>query len=490
MEFLIALLGLLAGVIITYLIFNQKLKSQKVLFESQKEKFSASFLNEKMELENKLGILEERASSLQKEDEELTTRWKNAQNEKEIAGNNIASLKADAEHLNKRIVSLQKEKEQITIRWETVTKEKAEAEKTIISLEAEMKNIRERLENERKEVEKLQEKFKTEFQNMANAILKQNTREFNETSHKNMSDLLNPLKEKITDFEKKVEETYQKGKIDQTVLKEELKRLQEMNMKLGEEAGNLTKALKSDSKKQGNWGEVVLERILERSGLNKNEEYFLQYTAKGEDGNILRPDVLIKLPEEKHLIIDSKVSLTAFQEYIAADDEAKREKSLKQHLLSIRNHVKELGEKNYHNLKGLNTPDFVLMFMPVEPAFGTAVQADPDLFNFAWEKRIVIVSPTTLLATLRTVASIWSHEKQTRNALEIAKQGGKLYDKFEGFLKDLEKIGDNLNKAQVSYTEAHKKLISGRGNLLGQVEKLKTMGAKATKQIDKKYIEE
>ncbi len=490
MEFLIALLGLLAGVIITYLIFNQKLKSQKVLFESQKEKFSASLLNEKMELENKLGILEERASSLQKENEELTTRWQNAQNEKEIAGNNIASLKADVEHLNEQIVSLQKEKEQITIRWETVTKEKAETEKTIISLEAEMKNLRERLDNERKEVEKLQEKFKTEFQNMANAILKQNTREFNETSHKNMSDLLNPLKEKITDFEKKVEETYQKGKIDQSVLKEELKRLQEMNMKLGEEAGNLTKALKSDSKKQGNWGEVVLERILERSGLNKNEEYFLQYTAKGEDGNMLRPDVLIKLPEEKHLIIDSKVSLTAFQEYTAADDETKREKSLKRHLLSIRNHVKELSEKNYHNLKELNTPDFVLMFMPVEPAFGTAVQADPDLFNFAWEKRIVIVSPTTLLATLRTVASIWSHEKQTRNALEIAKQGGKLYDKFEGFLKDLEKIGDNLNKAQVSYTEAHKKLISGRGNLLGQVEKLKTMGAKATKQIDKKYLEE
>ena len=448
MEFLTALLGLLAGFIATYLFMNQKIKTHKASLENQLEKQTNLALTEKMELEKQLGILTEKVSSLQKEKEEAGRKWETAQKEKEEAGKQIVSLQSDYQHLQ------------------------------------------ERLENERKEVEKLQEKFKTEFQNMANAILKQNTREFNETSHKNMSDLLNPLKEKIVEFEKKVEETYHKGKVDQTILMEELKNLKELNMKLGEEAGNLTKALKSDSKKQGNWGEVVLERILERSGLIKDEEYYLQYTTTGEEGKIYRPDVVIKLPEEKHLIIDSKVSLTAFQQYVSAEDEAQKERFMKQHMLSIRNHVKELSEKNYQNLKDLNTPDFVLMFMPVEPAFGVAVQSDPDLFNFAWEKRIVIVSPTTLLATLRTVASIWSHEKQTRNALEIAKQGGKLYDKFEGFLKDLERIGDNLNKAQSAYTEAHKKLVSGRGNLLGQVEKLKTMGAKATKQIDKKYLEE
>lgn len=441
-------LGFLIGITVGYLYINQKLKLQKTDSEKQIEKLSNAAMKEKMELEKQLGIL------------------------------------------NERIASFQKIKEEAIGKWEAAQKEKEEAEKRNIALKSDYNHLQERLDNERKEVEKLQEKFKTEFQNMANAILKQNTREFNETSHKNMSDLLNPLKEKITDFEKKVEETYQKGKIDQTVLKEELKRLQELNSKLGEEAGNLTKALKSDSKKQGNWGEVVLERILERSGLIKDEEYVLQYSATNEDGKVYRPDVVIKLPEKKHLIIDAKVSLTAFQAYVAAEDKDKKEKALKLHLLSIRNHVKELSEKNYQNLKELNTPDFVLMFMPVEPAFGTAVQADADLFNFAWEKRIVIVSPTTLLATLRTVASIWSHERQTRNALEIAKQGGKLYDKFEGFLKDLEKIGENLNRAQTSYTEAHKKLISGRGNLLGQVEKLKDMGAKATKQIDRKYLEE
>jgi DNA recombination protein RmuC len=448
MELVYLFSGILIGIVTTYLFTKQKLTASQAVLQNQLEKQEKEFLAEKTALEKENSILEE------------------------------------------RIRSLQQEKEAVLKSTEQLREEKETAEKQIVALRAEYKHLQEKLDNERTEIEKLQEKFKTEFQNVANTILKQNTREFNETSQKNMSDLLNPLKEKITEFEKKVEETYQKGKIDQTILKEELKRLQELNAKLGEEAGNLTKALKSDPKKQGNWGEVVLERILERSGLIKNEEYVLQQTTTGEENKIYRPDVVIKLPENKHLVIDSKVSLTAFQQYIGAEDKTQKEQFLKQHLLSIRNHVKELSEKNYQNLKELNTPDFVLMFMPVEPAFGIAVQADADLFNFAWEKRIVIVSPTTLLATLRTVASIWSHEKQTRNALEIAKQGGKLYDKFEGFIKDLEKIGDNLNKAQASYTEAHKKLVSGRGNLLGQVEKLKTMGAKATKQIDKKYLEE
>jgi DNA recombination protein RmuC len=446
MELVYFFIGLITGMVVIYLFANQKVKAVKADFEKQLQQQMSQALSDEMEREKQIGIL------------------------------------------NDRLETLQKEKEELLRKQEALMKEKEESDRAFVAMKTDYRHLEEKLANQSKEIEKLQEKFKTEFQNVANAILKQNTREFNETSQKNMSDLLNPLKEKITEFEKKVEETYQKGKIDQTVLKEELKRLQELNAKLGEEAGNLTKALKSDSKKQGNWGEVVLERILERSGLIKNEEYYLQQTAKGDEDKSYRPDVIIKLPEEKHLIIDSKVSLTAFQQFISADDERQKEHFLKQHLLSIRNHVKELSEKNYQNLQEINSPDFVLMFMPVEPAFAAAVQADPELFNFAWEKRIVIVSPTTLLATLRTVASIWSHEKQTRNALEIARQGGKLYDKFEGFLKDLEKIGENLNRAQASYTEAHKKLVSGRGNLLGQVEKLKTMGAKAAKQLNKKYL--
>ncbi len=444
MELLYLIAGLLVGSIFAFLYFKQKGKALSARLESETERDA---VEKDAAFESRIAVLNERLQNTVTEKDNLEKKWTLSEEEKQKLQNQNTTLQTEARHLE------------------------------------------EKLANGRKDLEQLQERFKIEFQNLANAILKQNTKEFSESSQKQMSDILNPLKEKITDFEKKVEDTYQKGKIDQTVLKEELKRLQEMNMKLGEEAGNLTKALKSDSKKQGNWGEVVLERILERSGLIKDEEYFLQFTASGEDGKTYRPDVMIKLPEDKHLIIDSKVSLTAFQQYISAEEESKRDVALKQHLLSLKNHIKELSDKNYDQLKGLNSPDFVLMFLPVEPAFALAVQSEPDLFTDAWEKRIIIVSPTTLLATLRTVASIWRHERQTQNALEIARQGGRLYDKFEGFLKDLERIGTNLDKAQESYMEAHKKLSSGRGNLLGQVEKLKEMGAKATKSIDPKYLE-
>ncbi|MBN2614907.1 MAG: DNA recombination protein RmuC [Bacteroidales bacterium] len=450
MEILYVLAGLILGFIIAWLLFRQKMKTVKSDGKVELEKAYGSWQIEKNELERNLGVLSERISTVRGEQDSLTRKLELTENAKQ------------------------------------------EAEKKNAVLQTEYRHLETRLNEERQELEKIQEKFKKDFEFLAQSILKQNTKEFNETSNKQMKDLLDPLKDKITDFEKKVEETYQKGKIDQTVLKEELKRLQDMNVRLGEEASNLTKALKSDTKKQGNWGEVVLERILERSGLIKDEEYFVQYTATSAEGKILRPDVVIKLPEDKHLIIDSKVSLTAFQHYIAAEEEDKKNAALKQHLTSIKNHIKELSDKKYDELSELNSPDFVLMFLPVEPAFAVAVQADPELFNDAWEKRIVIVSPTTLLATLRTVASIWRHERQTRNALEISDQGAKLYEKFVGFIEDLEKVGQNLDRARNSYQDAHKKLVSGRGNLVGQVEKLKTLGVKtrANKEIDQKYLDE
>lgn len=448
MEIVYLLAGLLLGILFAYLLLKQKHKAVLARLDMKQEKLNLENISRSSELESQKAVLTERIQNLLSEKEKLEKRLLISEEEKQHLQNQVTTLQSDEKHLE------------------------------------------EKLQTQEKEFNKLQEKFKVEFQNIANAILKQNTREFNEVSHKNMSELLNPLKEKITTFEKKVEDTYQKGLKDQTDLKAELKRLHDLNIKLGEEAGNLTRALKSDSKKQGNWGEVVLERILERSGLIKNEEYYLQQTTTGEDGKMYRPDVLIKLPEEKHLIIDSKVSLTAFQKYISAEEDGQKEVALKQHLISIKNHVKELSDKSYDTLQGLNTPDFVLLFMPVEPAFGVAVQSDPDLFNFAWEKRIIIVSPTTLLATLRTVASIWRHEKQTRNALEISSQGARLYDKFVGFLNDLEKVGINLERARDSYHEAHKKLRSGRGNLVGQVEKLKELGLKTTKNIDQKYLDE
>ncbi|MEZ5147517.1 MAG: DNA recombination protein RmuC [Bacteroidales bacterium] len=355
--------------------------------------------------------------------------------------------------------------------------------------EGEFKSLREKLETQKTEMEELQKKFATDFENIANRILKANTKEFSEASQKNMGELLNPLKEKIVNFEKKVEDTYQKGLKDQTDVRAELKKLYDLNAKISEEANNLTKALKSDSKKQGNWGEVILERILERSGLVKGQEYETQVTARGESGEMLRPDVIVKLPEDKHIIIDSKVSLVAYEAFANAEDETQREAFLKQHIESIKNHVKQLSDKNYQHAGLFDAPDFVLLFMPIEPAFSSAIQADISLFNYAWEKQIVIVSPSTLLATLRTVASIWKHEKQTQNALEIARQGGALYDKFVNFLKDLEDVGTHIGRLEKSYTEARKKLVDGSGNLIRRVETLKELGAKTTKDIPESFIE-
>lgn len=401
--------------------------------------------------------------------------------EKELEGRNQV-LESNNNNLEEKISELKEEVEKETNRRE-------EASQLNVKYRSDFEHLSEKLDNEKKELENLQKKFATEFENIANKILKQNTLEFSQTSARNMGELINPLKEKISDFEKKVEDTYKQGLKDQTDLKVELRKLHELSMELDKDAKDLTRALKSDSKKQGNWGEVILERVLERSGLIKGEEYYMQFTGKSEDGSILRPDVVIRLPEDKHLVIDSKVSLTAYTEFASSDIELQRDILLKKHLDSIRKHIKELSDKNYASILDINSPDFVLMFLPIEPAFGLAVQNDHELFNYAWQQKVVIVSPTTLLATLRTVASIWKYEKQSQNAIEIAKRGGLLYDKFVNFVKDLEDIGKNIASAEKAYNEAHKKLISGRGDLIKQAEQLKEMGVVTKKSLPSEYLE-
>ena len=343
--------------------------------------------------------------------------------------------------------------------------------------------LQEKYNEYQKELDKLQDKFKLEFENVATKILKQNTLDFSQNNQKSLNEVLTPFKQKIESFEKTVNETYQKGVKDQVDLQAEVKKLYDLNMRLSEDANNLTRALKSDSKKQGNWGEMVLERLLERSGLMKGEEYLVQETYRNDKGELIRPDVVIKLPENKHIIIDSKVSLTAYESFVNSDDDAEKARSIKAHVDSVREHVKILAEKNYQLAEKLDTPDFVLLFMPLESAFSLAVQQQSDLFSFAWDRKIVIVSPTTLLATLMTVGSIWKHEKQTMNALEIARQGGMLYDKFVAFLGDLESLGTQIDRVRTTYENAHKKLKSGKGDLIGRVEKLKKLGAKTSKDI-------
>jgi len=392
---------------------------------------------------------------------------------KEIAEDRLKQLKVDYEMVLSQL-QLERNKSE-------------ELGKRISKAEVEFRNLMEKLTTQKTEMEELQNKFTTEFENVANKILKNHSEEFTKTNVKNIGEILNPLKEKLGEFEKKVNDAYDKELRDKVSLREEVKKLYELNTKISDDANNLTKALKGDSKKQGNWGEFVLEKILERSGLTKGIEFEMQVSVKSDEGKRYQPDVVVFLPEKKHIIIDSKVSLTAYERLVNANEEEERKRYMNEHILSIRRHIKELSEKNYQSAKDMNSPDFVLLFIPIESSFGVAVQADQQLFNDAWANKIVIVSPSTLLATLQTISSIWKQENQTRNAMEIAKQGGALYDKFVGFVNDLEKIGKNVHQVQESYEEAMKKLSTGSGNLINRAESIKKLGVKTSKRLPDKF---
>ncbi len=338
----------------------------------------------------------------------------------------------------------------------------------------------------RKQQEELSDRMNTQFEVMAQKIFEEKSAKFTDQNQKNISSILEPLKERIKDFEKKVEETYSTERSERGMLRGELSKLMELNKVMSAEAQNLTKALKGESKTQGNWGELILENILERSGLRKGEEYIIQGTdmdLRGEDGQILRPDVIVNLPDEKHLIVDSKMTLVAYEQYSSAETPEELERTGKLHVESLKKHIDGLSEKKYHAADKLISPDFVILFMPLEPAFALAFKLKPELFQYAWERNVAIVSPTTLLATLRTVAALWKQDRQEKNALEIAKRGGLLYEKFAGLLKDLQNLGEKLGAAQKAHEEVLKKVSEGRGNLIDQVEDLKRLGAKTEKSL-------
>ncbi|MBX7141200.1 MAG: DNA recombination protein RmuC [Chitinophagales bacterium] len=359
----------------------------------------------------------------------------------------------------------------------------------LASAKKDLENLVLRLSEQKAETEKLQEKFATEFQNLANKIFEEKGKSFAEQNQKNLDQLLKPFQDKIKDFEKKVEEAYDKELRDKISLREEVKKLYDLNSRISQEANNLTKALRGDTKKQGNWGETILERILEQSGLKKGTEYETQFVTTNQDGASIKPDVVVFLPDNKHLIIDAKVSLTAYDRYVNSEEDTEREQFLRDHINSVRSHVKLLSEKNYYTGEGLRSPDFVLLFMPIESSFSLAVQNDNDLFHFAWEKRIVIVSPTTLLATLTTVASLWKIENQNKNALEIARLSGAMYDKLEGVIAELIKVGNSIQTTDAQYKSAMSKLYEGQGNVVKTAEKIKALGAKASKSIPQSLID-
>ncbi|MBB5648539.1 DNA recombination protein RmuC [Pedobacter cryoconitis] len=340
-----------------------------------------------------------------------------------------------------------------------------------------------------KYIAELQQKFKMEFEHIANQILEEKTSKFTANNKANMDLILSPLKENIKAFEEKVDRVYKAESDERNILKGVISQLMDQSRQIQEDANNLTKALKGDNKKQGNWGEVILERVLERSGLVKDQEYRIQSSFSTATGNRVQPDVIIDLPEDKHIVVDSKVSLIAYEKYVTAETEEEREIFVKQHLLSLKNHIQDLSGKNYQALYQINSPDFVLLFIPIESSFGIAVQKDAELFNYAWERKVVIVSPSTLLATLRTISSIWKQERQNRNVLEIARLSGSMYDKFVGFVTDMESIGRNIRQSQDAYDKAMGKLSAGTGNLANTADKIKKLGAKTTKQIDRKFLD-
>ncbi len=355
--------------------------------------------------------------------------------------------------------------------------------------ESELSHQQERMAEQQQEVEKLQEKFTKDFEILASKILEEKSDKFTAKNKENMELILNPLQEKIKSFEKKVEDTHKESLERQSALREQIFGLAKLNEQMSKDAVNLTRALKGDSKKQGDWGEMQLETLLEKAGLQKEIHFRTQGGYRDEHDRLKKPDFIINLPENKHLIIDSKVSLTGYERFFSAEDELQEQAGLKAHVQSLQKHIKELGSKNYADLYGINSPDYVIMFVPVEPALMIALQQDSNLYLEALDRNVVIVSTSTLLATLSTVASIWKQEDQKRNVLEIARQAGALYDKFEGLVQDLLRVGKQINASQESYKAAMGKLTEGRGNLISRVENLKALGAKTKKALPDNLLE-
>jgi len=394
----------------------------------------------------------------------------------------LQTLQTRYDELTNRIRSLENELVQARLEKEEKIDHLARTESTISFLN-------EKIEAGKKEQEALAQKFTVEFENLANRIFESKNQTFKEQNKNELNLLLDPFRINIKEFEKKVEETYVQGTRERSALKEQIEQMMRLNEQMSNETKNLTKALKGESKTQGNWGEVILERILETSGLTRGREYQVQESITGEDGGRLQPDVVIYLPEEKRIVIDAKVSLLDYERFVSEEDDTKRMVHLRQHINSIKNHVKGLSAKNYQSLYEIAELDFVLMFIPIEPAFSIALQHDHNLFKEAFEKNVILVSNTTLLATLRTISSIWRHEYQNRNALDIAARGGALYDKFVAFTEDLINLGKKLDSSKDEYENAMRKLYSGKGNLVGQTEKLRDLGAKANKKIDQRLLE-
>ncbi|AWL12253.1 Adenylate cyclase, terminal-differentiation specific [Saliniradius amylolyticus] len=391
----------------------------------------------------------------------------------------LGEAKQDA----KRVAELKQDAHEWQQKWQQTSQQLGELRTQYESQAARFEEAQQSQEEKLKVLQDSEARLKEQFENLANRIFEQKTEKFSESSKERLSALLNPLKEQIDGFKKQVNDQYVKEGQERASLKTEILSLKELNRQITEDAANLTRALKGDNKQQGNWGEVVLEKILSESGLREGHEYETQGHYRDDDGKAFKPDVLVHLPNEKQVIIDSKVSLSAYERYFNSDQDTDRVSALKEHVDSLRTHIKQLGRKDYQNLKGVKTLDYILMFVPVEPAFLLAIDEAPDLIKLALDNNIMLVSPTNLLVALRTINNIWQYEYQNQNAQDIAAKAAKLYDKFVGFTQDLEGVGTSLQTVNKRYEQAMNKLSSGRGNLVRQVESFKQMGIQPSKKL-------
>lgn len=388
-----------------------------------------------------------------------------------------------ASQFEERIRMLETENDRLKDEVRTENQQLMQARVDLAAKEKELELFNVKLSEQKQEMESLREKFNLEFKNLANEILDEKSKKFTEQNRLNLDQILKPFHDKLRDFEKKVEETYDKESKERFSLAREVKSLSELNQQISREANALTKALKGESKTQGNWGEVILERILETSGLQKNREYFVQESFVSDEGKRLQPDFVIQYPGERSIIIDSKVTLTAYERYVVADDEVEKELQIKAHLLAVKNHINDLASKNYQDLYDIKTLDFVMMFLPVEPAYLLAIHSDPELWNYAYSKRILLISPTNLIAALKLIENMWNQEYQNRNVMAIAEQGGALYDSFVMLYDSLVKLKKRHDEVSDLYSDAVKRIYEGKGNLVRRVENLKTLGVKTKKTL-------
>ena len=534
MEIAYIIIGLVLGSAIAFLLTKQKFSNKdvnskdvdalkekiqdlKVQFETEKEKYSRS----EKDLNAAKDTIRKKEEELRQLDADLATANTKLQEAKKDVNESKENLKStlnDAKVLNDENTTLKTEKAEQKVAKEGVAKElqtalKAsdklkeqleekttdfnEVNKTLATQRANNVALENRLNTQKKEIEDLGKKFNTEFQNIANKILEEKTEKFTNVNKTNLESILQPLGENIDKFKKQVEDVYDKEAKERFSLSEQVKEMAKLNKIISDEARNLTTALKGEAKTQGNWGEMILESILEKSGLRKNEEYFMEHQLLDNDGKPLRsdsenkkmrPDAVIKYPDNRNVIIDSKVSLNAFSRYLATSDKETQDTELHDHIKAIKNHIISLSHKGYDDYD--RALDFVMMFVPSEPAYIAAMQGDPDLWNFAYNKRILLMNPTNLITSLKLIVDLWKREYQNQNAIAIADRGAKLYDKFVNFVSNLEGIGLNLEKAQKKYEEAHKQLNTGNDNLVLQATKLKELGVKNKKELDKGLVDE